>query len=401
MGPVTLFAVCTLLCVAVVGTWWLEDRRHRARLRRLPVRVHVNGTRGKSTVTRLIAGALRGAGVPTVAKTTGSAAALIPVDGVDVPIRRRGQPTILEQLGVFRHAAHTGAEAVVIECMALDPGNQVVSEERMVRSTIGVMTNVREDHQDVMGESLEEIADSLLSTCPRDGVLVTGEQDPALVERMARAAEERGSRLVVARPEQVSDEDLARFDYVSFAENVAVALEVGALLGVDREVALQGMVAAAADPGVLRYVEATVGGKRVTWINLFAINDSESVILVARSALEKHRGPDTTTVGLLNNRLDREQRAQQFADIASRKLEFDRLALLGAYERSVRSRLVENGFDDERILLLGEQRRLDLASMLELLVADAPTQHVVLVAMVNIHSRQAELLLEHFEGGED
>ncbi len=397
MGPVALFSICTLLCVAVVGTWWWEDRRHRARLDRLPIRVHVNGTRGKSSVTRLIAAALRGAGVPTVAKTTGSAAALIPTDGVDIPIRRLGQPTILEQLNVFRRAVESGAEAVVIECMALDPGNQVVSEERMVRSTIGVLTNVREDHQDVMGHTLEEIADSMLSTCPRDGVLVTAERNPALVERLGAEAARRGSRLIAARPERVSAEELARFQHVAFAENVSIALEISSLLGIDREVALASMVASDPDPGALRYVQREVLGKRVTWVNLFAINDSESVIEVARRSLREHGGEGSTTVGILNNRLDREMRARQFADIAALDLEFDRLALIGAYERSVRAQLLEGGYDEDRILLLGEQRHIDLDAMLDQLVGDAPTSHVVLVGMVNIHSRQAEQLLEFFE----
>ena len=49
-------------------------------------------------------------------------------------------------------------QALVIECMALKPEYQEVSERMIVRSNIGVLTNVREDHQDVMGETLPEIA---------------------------------------------------------------------------------------------------------------------------------------------------------------------------------------------------------------------------------------------------
>jgi hypothetical protein len=47
------------------------DRNAPARAQpAIPVRIHVNGIRGKSSVTRLIAAALREAGIRTVAKTT-------------------------------------------------------------------------------------------------------------------------------------------------------------------------------------------------------------------------------------------------------------------------------------------------------------------------------------------
>ena len=42
--------------------------------------------------------------------------------------------------------------------MALFPANQIASQELLVKGNINVITNVREDHQDVMGETLEEIA---------------------------------------------------------------------------------------------------------------------------------------------------------------------------------------------------------------------------------------------------
>lgn len=49
-----------IILVAVVVIFLLiEYRIHVGNLDSIPIRVHVNGTRGKSSVTRLIAGALR------------------------------------------------------------------------------------------------------------------------------------------------------------------------------------------------------------------------------------------------------------------------------------------------------------------------------------------------------
>ncbi|TFH29311.1 MAG: poly-gamma-glutamate synthase PgsB, partial [Myxococcales bacterium] len=50
----------------------LELILHRRRLKKIPIRIHVNGTRGKTSVTRLIAAGLREAGIRCVAKTTGT-----------------------------------------------------------------------------------------------------------------------------------------------------------------------------------------------------------------------------------------------------------------------------------------------------------------------------------------
>ena len=123
--------------------------------------------------------------------------------------------------------------------MALKPQYQDVSEQMIVRSNIGVLTNVREDHQDVMGETLPEIARSLLNTCPYNGVLITAESNPAIMPIMEEVAAKRGSRLIVADPEWVTDEDFEKFDYIAFKENVAIALAVAELAGVPRNVAIR------------------------------------------------------------------------------------------------------------------------------------------------------------------
>src|SRR5258705_9290388 len=135
--------------LAVYGVW--ESRRQAAQVTRIPIRVHVNGTRGKSSVTRLIAAGLRAGGIRTFAKTTGTMARMIHTDGSEYDVYRIGRPNVIEQTRIVRRAVEAGAQALVIECMAVSPELQPLSELRLVRSTIGVITNVRADHLDVMG----------------------------------------------------------------------------------------------------------------------------------------------------------------------------------------------------------------------------------------------------------
>ncbi len=164
---------------------------------------------------------LREGGCVTVAKTTGSAARVIGPRGEETPIFRRGAATINEQVDIVARHVNRDVEALVIECMAVRPLYQQYSQDYIVRSDITVITNVREDHQEEMGETLEEIADSLALTTPMNGILITAQDRPHLRERLRQRAEERGSRLIYADPAQVDDEDMRGFDYLQFKDNVA------------------------------------------------------------------------------------------------------------------------------------------------------------------------------------
>src|SRR5215212_6339149 len=98
--PVVSLLFLVLLAAGVLLYWRLAIADHRRRLDQLAVRVHVNGIRGKSSVTRLVAGVLREGGYVTVAKTTGSAARVIEARGEETAIKRRGAATINEQVDI-------------------------------------------------------------------------------------------------------------------------------------------------------------------------------------------------------------------------------------------------------------------------------------------------------------
>ena len=107
-----LFVLILALAYLLYGV--LEYRFHLRNLQAVPIRVHVNGTRGKSSVTRLIAAGLRAGGIRTSAKTTGSAARYIHPDGSEDVVSRPGPPNIREQIGVVYQAAREGSQALVI-----------------------------------------------------------------------------------------------------------------------------------------------------------------------------------------------------------------------------------------------------------------------------------------------
>ncbi|HLO32416.1 MAG TPA: poly-gamma-glutamate synthase PgsB [Anaerolineales bacterium] len=387
--------VLVLTLLGVIISWWMERRDYERRLDKLKIRIYVNGIRGKSTVTRLIAGVLREAAIQTLAKTTGSAAMVILPNGEEIPIQRRSSATIMELFNIAKQYLQKDTEAIVFETMALFPANQIASQELLVKGNINVITNVREDHQDVMGESLEEIADTLSLMIPHDGILITAEDRPHLRERLAKNAEARNSRLVYADPNWITDQDLAGFNYLSFKENISIGLAIAEILGIPRATAMRGMWNARPDVGVVNIQKTTWKKKEILWIPLFAVNDRESTI-IGVDALRPYYDQNATRIGILNNRYDRADRAMRFANIAAHDLDLDYWITFGAYESQVTEHMLKSGVARERIINLGFSVNPSLEQIFNKIAGLIKGEQGVLIGLVNIHTPQAELLLDYF-----
>lgn len=346
--------VPALLIAGLAAYGIQESRRHDRTVRRIPIRVHVNGTRGKSSVTRLIAGGLRAGGTRTFAKTTGTTARMIYPDGSEVDVYRVGKPNIIEQIRVVRRAVDAGAEALVVECMAVSPELQPVTELRLVQSTVGVITNVRADHLDVLGPTVDDAARALARALPLGGRAFTMERERAhLLEEEARR---RRTTLHVVDPAGAGDADLRGFSYIEHAENVALALAVCAHLGVDRATALRGMQAARPDPGVLHRYVLRVGEKEVQFINAFAANDPDSTRLIWQRLGLDRATPGVERIVLANCRDDRLQRSGQIAELVTRDLSCDHVVLSGEGTALVAFQATARGLPRERLSDLGGMR---------------------------------------------
>lgn len=322
--------ICLLVLLALGGAERLA--RDRA-WREVPVRIHVNGTRAKSTLTRLIWSALCEAGVPALAKTTGTAARLLLPDRREEPVRRRGPANIREQLECMRYARRLGARAVVVECMALNPPLQYVSEREIVRATIGVITNVRFDHTDVMGRTLPSIAATLANTIPSGGTLVTGAQEFAQLFR--DRASRLGTRVVVVEPDGESEGGGNGAGHERWvAEDTALALGVTRELGIDDTVARRGFARAPLDPGAVRYGAVSLAGGDAAWTDASAANDPDSLALLL-AGFQPWNGTRATGGGgrsrilVFNHRSDRVPRLSCFAERCAAFTSADHLVITG------------------------------------------------------------------------
>lgn len=321
------------VCLLVLLALGVSERVARDRaLRRLPIRIHVNGTRAKSTVTRLIWSALLEAGIPAVAKTTGAAPRVLLPDRREVPLQRRGPANIREQLALIRRARRAGAQAVVVECMAIDPDLQHVTERQMIQATIGVITNVRLDHTEVMGLDLATIAGALANTIPPGGVLVTSGSPftPAIRNRAARL----GARVAVAdAPREPAGRPGAGACWLE--EDASLALAVTRQLGIDDGVARAGFARAPQDPGAARQGSSPLPNGHLRWLDATAANDPESLALLLDEFEPWHDGPHNRRAGhprilVYHHRDDRGPRLECFARHCTAFASSDRLVISGA-----------------------------------------------------------------------
>ena len=245
MVVISLITLLTILLL--IG--FIEFYYHKYYLKSIPIRIHVNGARGKSSVTRLIAAGIRASGKRVIGKTTGSSPRIINEEGKDIKIHRLRSASIGEQVRLIRSFAKQNIDILVIECMAVQPQYQWVSEQRMIQSSIGVVTNVRPDHLDEMGYTMNDIAMSLSNSIPENGKLIVHKD--RFNKIFNRVATSRNTKLKIVEGGKVDEDYMQKFNYFEHQENVELALSVCLELGIDEKTALDGILTNTHDPGAL------------------------------------------------------------------------------------------------------------------------------------------------------
>ncbi len=339
--------ILTMCFIILLVTESLLAQKNRRALQHV---VHVNGTRGKSTVTRLIEAGLRAGGLRTYCKTTGTLPMVIDTAGMEHLIHRRGKPNIKEQLAIMRWAARQHADVLVVECMAVNPLYQNISQHRMLKADVGVITNVRLDHTEVMGATLPAVADALSNTIPKSGILFTAEEN--LFDCLQQNACCLGTKICLARPDCTLPD-------IDFPENIALALAVCLYLGVDRERALNGMLGYHRDPYALSLHRV---GRGALFIGGMSINDPQSTELVYRSLCEKLPISEKRLILIVNNRPDRTVRTRQMAEL-TRRLAPDEVWVMGANRRLFRSMLLRKTPTPPSIRLIACAKKIDFSTL--------------------------------------
>lgn len=343
MEKIVIFISCVWLLSLLYEKRKLE--RHKKSFSYI---VHVNGIRGKSTVSRLIDAGMRANGYRVFTKTTGTAPRIINVKGEEKELLRRGKANIREQIRLIEWAYREKAEILILECMAVNPEYQFVCEHRIVNSNLAVITNVRRDHLDEMGDSLEEIAESLSNTIPKQGRFFTS--DRKFFPFFEKKCQEKQSKAILAKEEK------EEYWEIDFPANVALALEVCKSIGIPEKIALEGMKHYKRDPGrfkILHYVNKKQ--QDIYFVNALAANDPDSTKIILERVFRKNAWKHQKYL-LVNNRADRLSRTKQYIDfVQEEEQHFDKILIYGESKELFQSYLERENIAKNKIVLVKDQ----------------------------------------------
>ncbi len=188
--------------------------------------IHVVGTNGKSSVTRMTAALLEAHGVPSGACVSPHAARWserVLVHGEEIALagfaaaveraaeaaetvnRSLEQGEAVTQFELATAAAFVALAAARVGAAAIEAGlGGRLDATNTIPSKVTVLTSVGRDHTEWLGESEEEIAAEKLAVLRDHSTLVLGRVSPAVAALAERTAAEHGADLIVA-PEDPGD----------------------------------------------------------------------------------------------------------------------------------------------------------------------------------------------------
>ncbi len=334
LTPFVRFAIVAGICVLACSFLFTIAAIHMRRLRRIPIRIHVAGTRGKSSTVRLIAAGFRTAGFTVVAKVTGTEPVIILPDGSERKIARWGAPAIREQRDFIAVANRIRANVIVAEAMAIQPEYLDALERFYIRATDLVVTNVRPDHQEQLGTAPDAMAEAIATAIPRKGRLFLS--DEAAVPAILQRATDIGAEAIQSpKPDKGSDPELANFN---------LAAEVWQRYGIQVEKSFEAMRKTASEIGSFRFADFPEGAGRVRFANAFSCNDAEFFV-----ALWHHHQPaDMRSAFFLSPRTDRPIRTRELLTRIA-QLTPDANLFIASGNFLLRRMAQANGFAPERI----------------------------------------------------
>ena len=314
-----------------------------SRIQSIPLRISVTGTRGKSSVARLLASILREDGWKVLAKTTGSEARLILTDGEEIPLSRRGIPSILEQKKLIKFAKNVNADCVVSEIMSIHPENHFVESQQILKPNIVIVTNIRRDHIDAMGKTEDEIASVLSLDIPEKARVYIPEKEN---RQIFQTAVHNGKGELIIVPEGISSplQQLApELKRTEFSDNLDIVVSLAKHLNIDQRVIYNGIRNTKHDIGTFKIWEycARETQKTCYLVNGFAANDPESTKRLISKTKEVLPSASDKLTGLLSLRPDRGDRTVQWINaLQDRSFDcFSRIYVTGTHSKIIKRKL--------------------------------------------------------------
>ena len=334
--------IVTIILCTIISFLLIEKWLARKNIESLPLRIHVNGTRGKSSVTDYIGAGIFHARPGVMAKITGIVPAIIH-NGEERIIRRTGVARVQEQVDVIRLASKNKVTSLVLECMSISPELQKL-ESSFFKPHIYVITNIRDDHREEMGKNIEEQAQSICNAIPGNCIVVTNEVQ--FLDKIRETARTRNSKVICSREINPVVKNILPSGI--FPENVSLALTACEAAGIDSKLAEEGILKRIS---ILDCPLTTIHYKNneIKFLNAFAVNDIESTDSFINHWQNKITQDGKMSI-LFNTRADRPIRTDLFAEwIANMSSSVGQIIITGDHFRRAKHQLLKAGTDKKII----------------------------------------------------
>jgi gamma-polyglutamate synthase len=334
-----------LIFIGVLSAMFMGEKVYhfyqikRAR-RKIPLVFGGSGSRGKSSTARLKGALLNSMGYKVFIKTTGSESKILLSGRLQIMkdfllFRPFGKTTIWEQYKCTRLAQEYNADALVWECMALQPG-YITQLKSWMNDSMSSITNTYPDHEDIQGPAGTDVAKSLIHFTPHAATLITSEEP--MLPFLRQSALENRSQLLQADwldigllPQQILD----RFGYFEHPANLALTLLFAKELGVEPDYAMKEIADnILPDIGALKcFNPITDHSKQLEFINGMAANEKFGCLSnwqrLGLDQMTLENAPHIWITCIVNNRHDRVSRSRVFAEMLVQDMAADRYYLVG------------------------------------------------------------------------
>lgn len=272
--------------------WPLPFNKNRSNA---SLKVLVTGSRGKSSIVRLVHTALKSAGLQSHARITGVIPRELTPTGVNTISRSSGAH--VEEMRWWLKQLPSSAQAIVLENSAISPDFQILAG-RWLQPNITVLSNTLADHQEVWGPSQNCAAEVLLRGIPRAGRVIlpsTLKTDQQLLSLL----ESRHCHAFFAEP-------ATAIEPAFHSVNMGLALATVTELGLDPQAAMQAMKVMQPDDHDFKVISCD----GVEWAMAFSANDISSTQKLFASL----QWSEQETRLIYNHRRDRPERFKSFID---------------------------------------------------------------------------------------
>ncbi len=304
----------------------------------IPLVISVTGTRGKSSVVRLLTSIFEASGKKVIAKTTGTVPKLILPGGIEKEIKRRKGASIIEQKKLLKEAYDIQAEVLIAEMMSIHPENHYTEANRILRPDAIAVTNFRVDHIEAAGETEDEVKKVLCcGISDRSKVFLLEKYfDDSLKELLNNTDVKtivEGNKLVKElskiEPEILKNE---------FYENISLVSGIAEGYGIKTEYIIEGIKSVTNDPGktiINKYI--TIEGKPVYLVNAFSANEPESTKIIIEQVNKELGNMPGKMTGFIVLRADRGDRTVQWINALNNGFSkyFDNFYVYGDHSKAM------------------------------------------------------------------